>query len=290
MRRPLRSVLALAAAVASCGVPAPPAEAPFAPGIRLGALTDGDLREASGLVASLRHPGHYWLHEDSGADAVLVAVAPDGRTRAKLRIPDARNHDWEDIARRADTLFVADIGDNGGRRPEVHVYAVREPAVLADTVAPAVARYRLRYPDGPRDAETFLVDPRTGDWFIVTKREERVRVYRAAAPQAPDTLLTLERVPGTLGFRMATGGDVSPDGAEVVVRTYEQLFHWRRAADESLGATLMRPPARIPYQREPQGEAVGFTLDGAGILTTTERAGRAVQPLLRHARHRPGPR
>src|SRR5690606_16519214 len=41
-------------------------DAVFRNGSDAGELRGADMREASGLVASLRHPGHYWLHNDSG--------------------------------------------------------------------------------------------------------------------------------------------------------------------------------------------------------------------------------
>lgn len=213
-----------------------------------------------------------------------MAVDSVGRLVAQLRLLGARNRDWEDIARRADTLFVADIGDNSAVHTTLDVYAVIEPELLGDSAVAPAARYRLRYPDGARDAETFLVDPLTGDWFIVTKREKRVRLYRAAAPHQPDSLVTLERVPGQFTFSRAVGGDVSVDGREILVKSYEEVFYWRRQGDEPLAVTLMRPPTRLPYREERQGEAIGFQLDATAYLTTTERAGGRRQPLLRYPR------
>lgn len=297
-RFPFPPALAGAALVVATGCAEVPAAqqqagAPFGPGVAVGRLSSREMREVSGLVASARHPGHYWMHNDSGDEARIFAVDSVGRLVATVAIVGARNRDWEDIARRGDTLFIADIGDNAGVHPEFVVYTVMEPERLADTSLTPLARHRLRYPDGARDAEAFLVDPRTGDWFVVTKREDRVRVYRAGAPQTADSLVTLERIPGTLPFRRVVAGDVSPDGGEILLKTYERVFYWERLGDESLATTLFRAPTRLPYRQEPQGEAIGFTLDGAAYLTTTEReGGRGTQPLLRYPRlpTPPGPR
>ena len=46
--------------------------------------------------------------------------------------------------------------------------------------------FRLSYPDGPHDAEALLVDPVTGDLFIVTKEKQRARVYTVAADGLKD--------------------------------------------------------------------------------------------------------
>jgi len=40
--------------------------------------------------------------------------------------------------------------------------------------------------------------------------------------------------------------------------------------------TLMRVPVELPYEVEPQGEAIGFARDGKGYFTTSE----GVRPTL----------
>ena len=79
-----------------------------------------DVTEASGLAASRREPGLFWVHADSGGEPILRAVAADGSPRGILRIDGAGNVDWEDAASftldgRA-WLLVADTGDNASRR------------------------------------------------------------------------------------------------------------------------------------------------------------------------------
>lgn len=287
----------------ACAAPDPPprADAPFAAAIESAALRSDVVREASGLVSSARHPGVFWTHNDSGDEPRIFAIDASGAIRATLRIAGARNRDWEDIARRGDTLFIADIGDNAAVHPSVRVYAVLEPAALADGSLALVAQYELHYPDGARDAETFIVDPLSGDWFIVTKRGERSRLYTLAAASRAETgapmaagsgdvpgatpALVLARVEGVLPFRLAVAGDVSADGTEVLVKTYTEVFYWKRGAGESLAASLLRPPRRLPYRPEPQGEAIAFTLDGDAYATLSEAAGGGVaQRLLLYRR------
>lgn len=288
MTRSGAAALAFAAAllVACERVPGRPAAADsaFLDGSEIGELQGANLREASGIVASRRFPGHFWLHNDSGGDPELVLIDSTGVARMRLRVPGVENRDWEDVAARGDTLFIAEMGDNSARYDTVYVYAVLEPAVIADTTAAWVGRYPFRFPDGPRDAETLLVDPLSGDWFIVSKREEQSRLYRYAASQRTATLPTLERVEGSFAFRMAVGGDVSIDGREVLVKTYDAVYHWQRNGGESLAATLLRPPRAQPYTPERQGEAIAFTTDGSAYVTTSEVELDAPQLLLRYAR------
>lgn len=292
--RPLRhrrqrvgvAALGLACLVAACKRvrPVNGADAVFADGKEAGELRGANMREASGLVASQRHPGHYWLHNDSGNDPELFLVDSTGNAIGRLRVEGVANRDWEDITRRGDTLLIAETGDNQARWDTVFVYAVVEPANPSDSSLQVIARYPMRYPDGPRDAETLMVDPLTGDWLIVTKREDRSRVYRYPAPQLPGVLATLERTAINFPFRLAVAGDVSPDGREVLIKTYDAVYLWERTGEEPLVTTLARTPLRQPYTAERQGEAVAFALDGSAYFTTSEVELDVPQLLLRYAR------
>ena len=264
--------------------PANGADARFLDGKEAGELRGANMREASGLVASPRHAGHYWLHNDSGNEPELFLIDSTGNAVGRVRVEGAANRDWEDISRRGDTLLIAETGDNQARWDTVFVHAVVEPVSIADTTVRVVASYPMRYPDGPRDAEALLVDPLTGDWFIVTKREDQSRLYRYPAPQRRGVLVTLERTAVNLPFRLAVAGDVSGDGREVLIKTYDAVYLWERVGSETLVDLLGRPPLRQPYTAERQGEAIGFTLDAGAYFTTSEVELDVPQLLLRYPR------
>lgn len=256
----------------------------FADGVIAGQLRGGDMREVSGMVASLTHPGHFWLHNDSGSEPEIILVDSVGVERARVRVDGAHNRDWEDISRRGDTLFIAEFGDNGAEFDTVYVYAVLEPRDLALTETPLLATYPFQYPNGPHDAETLLVDHRTGDWLVVSKREENSQVYRYAAPQRAGTLTTIERTDVSLPFRLAVSGDISTDGSEILIKNYDEVFYWTRADSETVVAALRRAPRNQPYVPERQGEAIAFTLDGLAYVTTSEIELDDPQLLVRYAR------
>jgi len=250
--------------------------------------------ELSGLAASPDQPGVLWSHNDSGDRARVFALRRDGSLVASLDVPGAQAVDWEDLAIGPDpgsdarhALYLADIGDNDADRASVDVYRVPEPraAAGATTTAPAV-RLALRYPDGPHDAETLLVDPRTGELVIVTKQlsgESRVMV--AAQPPAGGTGATplTMRLAGQVSFGLgglATAGDVSADGRIVVVRTYTGFLLWRKTPAASLAATLLRRPScrgRTSFPDERQGEALALDAHGLSFWTVPEGS----QPAIR---------
>lgn len=281
---------------------AAPARCPhFTNGERVGQVGDPDLAEISGLAASRRNPGVLWVHEDSGNPADLVALDTDGAVAARFRLAGVSARDWEDVAvgpgpdSATSYVYLGDIGDNLGDQASFRVVRVPEPKV--DPARASAARTELggavtlagRYPDGSHDAETLLSDPRSGDLFVVTKSDKgRSGVYRWPAPQAPNATTVLEAVAtvdvnGLDGAmdRRVTAGDISPDGAAVLLRTYTNAWMWRRGGDESVADALAGDPCPVPLQFERQGEAIGWDAAGDAYFSTTEGAR---PPILRYGR------
>lgn len=237
-----------------------------------GRVADGSLDELSGLVHSRTRPGVLYTHEDSGAAARLWAVRPDGSIAGGWAVPGAEAIDWEDIATGparggGAVLYLGDIGDNRAARPYVDVYRVPEPAAGATATAPA-ERMRLRYPDGPRDAETLLADPRRGTLVIVSKELDGARAYSVPGFVAGEA--TLRRGP-RIDAAFATAGDVSADGRIIAIRSYTSIAVWRRRGVESLTSAMRRAPCASPTSLfEGQGEALALNRDGTVARTVNE--------------------
>jgi hypothetical protein len=232
-------------------------------------IEDPRVVESSGLAVSRRHQGVLWTHNDSGDAARVFAVGRDGRVLATLRFAGVEARDWEAMAvgrddRGGPALFVGDIGDNQGVWPSVTVYRAAEPARLRDATVP-VRRYRLRYPDGPRDAEALLVDPGSNRLYVASKEEAGGGLYRAPAPLRSDRVNLLRRV-GRVP-PLVTDGAFSPDGRLLVLRDY--------LAAHLYGASGGRL-ATVTLPLQPQGESVAFSADGRSLLAGSEGGGSEV--------------
>jgi hypothetical protein len=268
-------------------------------GISQGLVSVPTLVEASGLAGSRLDPGVFWSHNDSGSPTWLYALDGAGRPLAVFDLPGTVNVDWEDVAigpgpiAGVDYIYLADIGDNASRRDELAIYRVPEPAVTPGTNGslPGAVALRIQYPDGPHNAETLLADPITGDLYIVTKSyiDPTSRVYRFAFPHDETVRTTVDLVgfhtfPGGPVAFATTGGDISPEGDQVLIRTYTQAALWTRLPGETVAQALARPPCDVPLAPELQGEAIAFAADGSAYYTTSEQAGLGPQPLNRYAR------
>jgi hypothetical protein len=266
----------------------------FGMGAVAGRTPLGTLTEASGIVAGRRNVGTLWLHNDSGAGPRIVALSGSGTLQALYDLMGATAQDWEDIAigpgprSGASYLYIGDIGDNAMSRAKVQVYRVEEPDVRSGSpTSPtplAAERFDLTYPDGAHNAETLLVDPLSGDLYIVAKSSDGISpVFRAAAPLSSTSPIAMTKV-ATLRFGMAplsggrttTGGDISPRGDEIAIRTYDAAFLWRRSAGMSVAAALSTVPCPLPLRIEIQGEALGFASDGSGYYTVSEGSNQPI--------------
>ncbi len=253
----------------------------FLSGRAVGKIQSDSLQELSGIAVSRRNPGVLYVHNDSGDAPRIYAIDEKAQLLGACNLQGAQARDWEDIAvgpgpdPSLSYVYVADIGDNGGKRPEIIVYRVPEPKLDAGTpfgqmtIGPADA-IRLVYPDGPRDAETLLVDPLTRDLYIISKRDLLPRVYRAAYPQSTTQQIRLEQVALLPLGTFPTGGDVSPDGRRVIVRGMFNAALWERPVGEPLWRAFSDKPKAIPVASEPQGEAICFDSKGQGYFTISE--------------------
>jgi hypothetical protein len=258
-----------------------------------GTLQSPEITEASGLAVSAKNPGTLWINNDSGDTARLFAVGPDGALQGIYPIEGTSAIDWEDLAlgpgpqAKSSYLYAADIGDNGAARPNVVVYRVPEPKVVADGGTHPLTgaeTLTLTYPDGAHDAEALMVDPRSGEIFIVVKNLARggpAGVYRAPGDLAGASTTALTKVgevalPRLPFLGAATAADIAADRKAVGIRTYGGVFLWPLRPKQTVAQALAGKPCRGPVPFEGQGEALGIQPDDLGYFTVAEGPGAAL--------------
>ncbi|MDH4462297.1 MAG: hypothetical protein QE277_12800 [Flectobacillus sp.] len=253
-----------------------------------GLIENTDIDEASGLVASLNNKNMLWTHNDSGDKNRIFSIDTLGKGKREFYLEGAENRDWEDMAissfEDGAYLYVADFGDNIAQYSDCTIYRFLEPKINSATpqsnTIKNVQKISYRYSDGARDAECLLIDHKTKDIYILTKREFKQRLYRLPYPQSYTQMMTAEFVED-VSFSTAintlfyiTAGDVSQDNQELLVRNYGTIYHWRRAANETIPMMLARPASLLPYNynstKEPQGEGICFAKNGLGYYTIGE--------------------
>ncbi len=234
------------------------------------------LEEASGLAASFKNPGHLWVINDSDNPAEVFLIDGNAKTVLVCKLQGIANRDWEDIAIGSGPkpgkkyVYVAEIGDNQARYDLKYLYRFEEPLINngAEQTITDIETLVVKMPDGNRDTETLMIDPATNDIYIVSKREEKARIYLQKYPYPKDTLRPIKVL--ELPFNWVTSGAISQDGKEVLIKNYPTIYYWKRTNEKSLVELLAKKPAEIPYDPEPQGEALCFAYDDSGFYTISE--------------------
>nr|MBI1232684.1 hypothetical protein [Cytophagales bacterium] len=249
-------------------------------------LENKAIDEASGLVVSWKNPNLLYTHNDSGGDPVIYMLDSLGKDRGTIFLEGAKNRDWEDIAigpgknSTQSYVYVGEIGDNDAKYEHIAFLRFPEPTKSQRELRVTPEKIQLKYPDGPKDAETLMIDPLSGDLFILTKRDSSNTLYTVQEKNLwnQSTPVILEKVM-KLPITMSVAGDISKDGRHIVIKNYWVVYYWERKEGETVPEALSRDPILLPYTPEPQGEAVAFFQNGRGYFTLSEKKMR-VDPIL----------
>jgi hypothetical protein len=260
---------------------------------RAGTLKHPAIREASGLAASRRHPGVFWVINDSGNPPALFAVRADGTLIREYAV-DAPNVDWEElIVDDRGSIWIGDIGNNGGALSSRALYRVDEPDPAQPApVEPLPVGQSIHYTfeAGKKkafDCEAFYVDGPS--IILISKRFDRREAQRyrlpidaaeALKPAKPELLGPLD------GFDdAATGCSLSPDGRRLAVCWMGGVRIYDRRDD---GALALNRALRFVVLD--QVESISW--DGLDLLLAGEYRGvyRIKEATWRGARPRATPR
>jgi len=252
----------------------------------VGRIESRDVRESSGIAASPCQPGVFWTHNDSGDDAYIFAMSETGKDLGTYRVANAQNDDWEDIASYKDTdgtcyLYISDTGNNKLERSELHVYRVKEPTISnsgspsdeEDAIQTEPAQLaKFKYQDTPHNAETLMVNPKTGDVYVLTKRLDGPSLVFKFKPNFGQTVIaekvgevSVPAVPNGL----LTGGSISPDAKRVIICDYSGGYELA-VPSSTFDDVWKSKPVKVDLGERKHGEAITFTADGKAVIGTNE--------------------
>lgn len=237
----------------------------------------GKVDEASGIADSKSHPGYLWVEQDSGNPSQIYLISHTGEFYKKVKIKGANNRDWEDMVlangpeKGKNYIYLGDIGSNNSSATKYFIYRFIEPALNADTVF-TYDKLVFQYPDRGHDAEAMLVDNSTKDIYVITKRDKSTGIYKIAYPQSATEINQAIKV-GELNFNGIVSAALSPDGKEILMKTYTGVYYWKRKPGQPIEQAIKATPVPVSYQLEPQGEAICFKNDNSGFFTLSEKPG-----------------
>ncbi len=238
-----------------------------------GTVADPALDEISGMVVGHRLGGVLWVQEDSGNETAVYALKPTGEVVAEVAVDGATNVDWEDLAWAKGHLWIGDIGDNNRKRSKLRVYSFREPGDRGVTSVDA-AMVRLRYEDGPHDAEAMFVDPRDERLYLIVKELTRAMsaVYSVSLPEVSPGEVGVLRVVAHIPLSTVTSANLGPAG--IAVRNYETALVFPWLDDQTVVSTLEGMPCPASLG---SSEAIAQTPDGTALYSIREGVGASIR-------------
>ena len=244
---------------------------------RLGRVSS-KLEEASGLVASITNPGYLWTLNDGGNPSEIFLLDNEGDIKLTCKLKNIDNRDWEDIAIARDPkdslvyLYVGDIGDNDAKYGFKYIYRLEEPLFEKNDKI-SINEFEtliIKLPDAIRDMEAMAIDHATGDLYMVSKREQNVNVYLLDYNSIFKSDTLVPTIVGTIPYFNTVAIDISFDSKEILLKTYDEVYYWKKPDTVSIAQTLSSWPVRLDYKKEPQGESIAWNLDGSGFYTLSE--------------------
>ena len=235
------------------------------------------LQEVSGIIPANQN-GTYWVIEDSGNPDRLYRVNQAGELLQSVRIKNAKNRDWEDIAR--DTMgyvYIGDIGNNFNKREDLVIYKVPEPVAGLEEVR--AEKIKFSYPDQKRfppksknfnfDCEAMLYA--NDSLYLFSKNRARpfkglVKVYRIPATPGEyvaELIGTLPTCDDSYWCKV-TAADLSPDGKTIMLLGYGNI--WLIETDLSNGKLLSGKMESLDHGASTQLESACYTTSNTLLL------------------------
>ena len=264
-----------------------------------GTMAKKVMPETSGLAASRRTPGYLWAHgdENTGSNKKIVAIQPNGTLAMTVNISgDPGRDDWEDIATGVingkNYVFIGAFGDNDLQfKDQYYIYYFEEPEITSGTKSVSANYIRFGYPDNKaHNTETLMYDNIEQVFYIADKVKDGVcTLYslpmRADYGTATQTLTKVCELGNGKKFNYLTGGDITPDGKWMAIKSKKYVLLWERQGSESLSETAKRLPVQVAaYEEETQGEAISW-LDASTFYTTSDD--KSDVPIYKYVRPNP---
>ncbi len=289
----------LALAITLFLIYAPPAQQSPKKLTPFGKVTHPPIEEMSGIIKSHRYPDAYWVFNDSGDTARIFAIhakgevivpkwmKEEGKVYPGIPVELAANHDWEEITRDGDTLYIGDMGNNGNGRRDLGVYVVKEPNPFETDKTRALRWIPIAYPDQTEfpgkvwhfDCESvvvfrhklyFLTKHRAGGQIGIP--EPGTKLYRLDSMDTDrvNVLTKIQEVKSLGGW--VTDASLSPDGKMLAVLCQFPtqsvwIFDTPKTGDHFLSSTVRR----LAFTGGRQCEGVCFVDNNTLLINNEQR-------------------
>jgi hypothetical protein len=232
------------------------------------------VEETSGLASSGED---FITNNDSGDDAKLYRINKLGELVNTYPIVGALNRDWEDLAQDDSLYYIADTGNNYGKRKDLTIYHVDKNFMLQDSIKIRYAKQDLfnKNKKTKYDAETLIA---YGDSLLVFSKNRKSynsQLYAFPKKAGQYSLTSLKKFKVNA---LITGGDYSAKSKRMALTGYlPNRSQYLLVADNFSLATIDDiefKRYRLPL-KQAQVEAVKI-LDNDSIWISSEGEGSTI--------------
>lgn len=182
-----------------------------------------ELKEVSGLY--IADSNDFWWHNDGGNEAALYRTDGKGCPKEKIRLPEIKNIDWEEITHDTEgNIYICDFGNNRNNRQDLKIYIYNPTTNAIDSILFNYSDQRAFPPQ--QDEANF--DMEGAFWHqdslhLFSKNRlsnKKFLTKHYVLPAVAGTHTALLRNSITLKKRVVTAAAISPDGKRVALLAY----------------------------------------------------------------------
>lgn len=214
---------------------------------------------------------YIWSHNDSSGNPELYSFDSTGTLLRTLKILNATNIDWEDMAQDASgNFYIGDFGNNTHNRQDLKIYIIPDPAtIMVDSVIPQVINYtysdQFAFPPADSlknfDAEAMIAYQ--DSLYIFSKDWSNpysgyTKLYKL--PSAPGTYVaelidSFYTGPGPTIPYSITSADISPDNSRLILLGYNKCWLFTNFTGNDFFSGTSQ---QFNFPALTQKEAIGF--------------------------------
>ncbi len=194
---------------------------------------DDVVNETSGLI---KWDDGVWTINDSGGEPVLYKMNPKtGKIIQQVRVSNAKNKDWEELAQDDLHIYIGDMGNNKGSREGLVIYKVKKSDIDKKQATQEVKAEKIKfhYPEQTNfekrqlhhfDCEGFFYSK--NQLHLFTKNRDNAKSYHYTLPTSAGKHAA--KLQDSLDVKgQITAADISEDGVIVLLGyTPHKLFLW----------------------------------------------------------------
>jgi hypothetical protein len=150
-----------------------------------------EVSETSGIIF---YKGHLITHNDSGNEPLLYELDTTNLEILRtIRVQNAVNTDWEDIAQDDRYIYIADIGNNAGNRRDLHIYRISKAdydaadQLMAEQISFTYSDQTAMNPGQNSDWDAEALIATDGQLLIFTKQWQTKGTKAYSIPATPGT-------------------------------------------------------------------------------------------------------